>query len=231
MKIKSKIDVITNSSTEVFTLRTDKSLKEVSDWLHENTTGFCEPEIMSLQKEDGVLQELIDFGYLTNPDDPKSMSDFLMRRILKTSYYDEHYNEVEIEHSKPLLEAWLEHLWLNRSELNRYLRKKYDPEHWKVKDGTCWEEITDHDKFIKRALQGSIDYELEDQESYPPGFIEAFLNSWTGPLPETLKLSDRMNAKYWEGKIGFMGTEDNSIPYEDFDKINDTFDGSNWHMG
>lgn len=231
MKIRSKIDVITNSSTEVFTLRTDKTLSEVSEWLHQNTSGFCEPEIMTLENPDGVLQELIDFGYVVNPDDLESMSGYLMRQILKTTYYDENYNEIEIEHSKPLLKAWLEHLWLNREELNKFLRKKYKPDHWKVRDGTCWEEITDHDKFIKRALQGSIDYELEDQESYPPGFIEAFLDSWTGPRPKTLELPDYNNAKYWIGKIGFSGTDDNSIPYEDFDKINDTFDGSNWHMG
>ena len=231
MKIRSKIDVITNSSTEVFTLRTDKTLSEVSEWLHKNTSGFCEPEIMTLENPDGVLQDLIDFGYVVNPDDLESMSGYLMRQILKTSYYDENYNEIEIEYSKPLLKAWLEHLWLNREELNKFLRKKYDPGHWKVREGTYWEEITDHDKFIKRALQGSIDYELEDQESYPPGFIEAFLSSWNGPRPKTLELPDYNNAKYWVGKIGFSGTDDNSIPYEDFDKINDTFDGSNWHMG
>lgn len=231
MRIRSKIDVITNSSTEVFTLETNKTLSEVSNWLHQNTKGFCEPEIMTLENPDGVLQELIDFGYIVNPDDPKSMSGYLMGQILRTSYYDEHYNEVEIEHSIPLLKAWLEHLWLNHEELNKFLRKKYEPDHWKVRNGTCWEEITDHDMFIKRALRGSIDYELEDPESYPPGFIDAFLNSWSGPLPETLKLPDYKNAKYWIGKIGFSGDSDNSIPYEDFDKINDAFDGLNWHMG
>ena len=184
---------------------------------------------MTLSDEGEVLQELIDFGYVVNPDDPKSMSGYLMRQILKTTYYDEHY--IKIEHSIPLLKAWLEHLWLNKEELNKFIRKKYSPEHWKVRDGTCWEEITDHDKFIKRALQGSIDYELEDQESYPPRFIESFLDSWTGPRPITLELPEYKNAKYWVGKIGFSGDSDNSIPYEDFDKIKDTFDGSNWHMG
>ena len=197
MKIRSKIDVIPNSSTEVITLRTDKTLSEVSEWLHKNTSCFCEPEIMTLSREDGVLRELINFGYVVDPDDLESMSGYLMRQILKTSYYDENYNEIEIEYSIPLKKAWLEHLWLNRNELNKFLRKKYTPDHWKVRDGTCWEEITDHDKFIKRALQGSIDYELEDQESYPPGFIEAFLNSWSGPRPKTLELPDYNNAKYW----------------------------------
>jgi hypothetical protein len=231
MKLRSKIDVITNSSTEVFTLRTDKSLSEVSEWLHQNTSGFCEPEIMTLENPDGVLQELIDFGYIINPDDLGSMSGYLMKQIHKTSYYDEHYNEIEIKNSKPLLEAWLEHLWTNKDELNRYMKKKFPPEHWKIKHGTCWEEITDHDKFIKRALLGSLDYELEDPESYPPGFIDVFLNSWTGPKPKSLELPEYLNAKFWIGKIGCSGTEDNSIPYEDFDRINDTFDGSNWHMG
>jgi hypothetical protein len=73
MNIRSKIDVITNSSTEVFTLRTDKTLSEVSDWLHQNTSGFCEPEIMTLENSDGVLQELIDFGYVVNLDTPDSI--------------------------------------------------------------------------------------------------------------------------------------------------------------
>ena len=44
MKIKNVIDVITNSSTEVFTLKTTASLEDVSDYLKENTSGYEEPE-------------------------------------------------------------------------------------------------------------------------------------------------------------------------------------------
>jgi hypothetical protein len=231
MKIKSKVDVITNSSTEIFTLRTSKSLQEVSDWLHENTSGFCEPEIMTLSGDSGVLYELVDSGYLVDPENQESMTGYLIKAIGSTFYYDEHYNKIEIEHATPLFKAWLEHLWLNKEELNRFMRKKYGPEDWRVRDGTCWEELTDHDKFIKRALQGYIDYQLECQESYPPRFIESFLDLWTGPRPITLELPEYKNAKYWVGKIGFSGDSDNSIPYEDFDKIKDTFDGLSWHMG
>lgn len=199
--------------------------------MHKNTRGFREPEIMTLSNKDGVLQDLIDFEYVVNPDDPGSMSGYLMRQIGKISYFDDNYKIHEIEHAKTLLKAWLEHLWLNKDELNKFMRKKYDPEHWKVREETCWEEIVDHDKFIKKGLQGSIDYELEDPESYPPGFVEAFLSSWNGPQPKTLELPEHKNAKYWVGKIGLSGDHDNSIPYEDFDKINDTFNGLNWHLG
>lgn len=219
MKIKNVIDVITNSSTEVFTLKTTASLEDVSNYLKENTSGYEEPE--RLTKYGHILQELVDFGYIYNPDDWSSMEEYYLEHVFnKTEEYNWETGEsFEIPGAKELNEAWEEHVYKNRGIINQIYREYYG-----------WENRTDIHELLDDNKENCW---FDSVRSYflPSNFIKDFLESYKGQLPETVNLPDELNINYWIGGIGVMGTGDNSIPYETWEGINETFNGRNWHLG
>ena len=101
MKIKSKIDVITNSSTEVFILNTERSLEEVKVILSKITSGYDTPVI--LKEGEGILDELVDWGYLYR--------DF--REYLINVYFLEN-----------LKDLWEDYIWKNRDAINEFNKHK-----------------------------------------------------------------------------------------------------------
>lgn len=59
--------------------------------------------------------------------------------------------------------------------------------------------------------------------------MEKFLDSYQGIIPEHFNLTP--DANNYIGKIGFIGEDDNSIPYETWETIQKLFGGTNWHLG
>jgi hypothetical protein len=214
MKIKSVTDVITNSSTEVFILNTDKSLEEVTKILYEISSGFKDPEIC--QKSGEVLQSLLNFGYIFDKNDPESMEDFYWQVISHSSYFDwDTCKDIEIPGIKEIQEEFVDYIWERRKEINK-LRKSSRYE------------------FIKKDLIKSkkdIDISRYSFGRFPSRFITGFLKQYEGTLPSAFNLPEVMDVKTYVGKVGFIGKGDNSIPYESWDKINKLFKGTNWYLG
>lgn len=232
--IKSITDVITNSSTEVFTCRTTKSLREVSEFLRRATSGYDQPEIMS--KDKGCLKRLIDFGYLVDPDDPESLREWILNAIFLTDSWDEDYNFHEIPHAKELKLAFGRHIWKNLDYLQEYVKNKYPSDSFVMRYGGFLGEdsykpyLVDEGTFLDAYMDDRF-YDVKHGSYYPEGFIENFLESYEGQRPATLIIKDEDNANYYVGQIGFMGLDDNSIPYESFEEINDYLNATNWHLG
>ena len=76
MKIKSIVNVITNSSDETFIIKTKESIDEVNEWLSENVRGWYD-----LQRVDSVkspiISEIVDgFDYLYDSKDINSIKKY-----------------------------------------------------------------------------------------------------------------------------------------------------------
>ena len=231
-RIKSKIDVITNSSTEVFTCRTSMGLSEVSKFLKETTSGYHEPEIM--KKSKGCLKCIIDFGYLVNPSSKRSILDYYLAVIMETDYCDsDTFDIIEIPGAAEIKNAFGVYLWDRKEEVKAYGLKIFGKGNWRT-DGFLEGDPEDgpytREQFMKEFNNDFI-LGIKDSEMYPPGFIEDFLDSIPGGRPERFKIPEDLNADSYVGQIGFIGLEDNSIPYEDWDKIKEKLNARNWHLG
>lgn len=218
MKIRSKTDVITNSSTEVFILDTDKPLEEVKEILKSITSGYKTPEYQ--QKDSEALHELIDFGYLCDPDDPESVKDFKVSCLNIYSFYNKKtWEEIEIPGQKEINKAWKKFIWENREYINSEFHKA---------NPNSYQNYNPIDE--RRVDAGNVQV---SSYNLPDGFVEKFLDSYQGIIPDHFNLTPdhKKNANRFVGKIGFIGEEDNSIPYETWETIQKLFGGSNWHLG
>ena len=227
MKIKSVVDVITNSSTEVFTIK-NYDLPTILNLVSENLKygGYTIPEIMEDQGNK-VIESLHDFGYLYDTDDKEDMERFYLNFLLseteaetineKTGLYEIR----EIPGAKDLILAWKQHVWNNREMLNNYARSS-----------NLWKNYNLIDEAFGVEYCTSKLYRPCD---LPPNFIEDFLKNYPGTLPkETSYPNEDITVKFWIGKIGLMGTEDNSMNYEDIEKLLDIInedDIYHWHLG
>ena len=204
MKIRSITDVITNSSTEVFLLDTTKSLKEVISILPKITEGYLSPVIMNRGDKYGPLDRSISWKYLYGEGEEEKL-----RYIFSIIEEDPKLWELsyEKEYPKDLSEF--------RDEFSSYMEDKI-----KSPDGT----IIPKDFIITEVCRRHM-----MRNNFLKEFIEKI---WSPrPLPEILKIPENLIISYWEGKIGFMGKENNSIPYETWDKITETFGGLKFHLG
>ena len=82
MKIKSIVNVITNSSDETFIIKTKESIEEVNEWLSENVRGWCD-----LQRVDSVKSPIISgivdgFDYLYDSKDINSIKKYHIEQVI-----------------------------------------------------------------------------------------------------------------------------------------------------
>ena len=218
MKIKSVVDVITNSSTEVFTLNTKLSLDEVKNILKELLPegGYEAPEVM--KKGEGILKELEDFGYLYDPSKIEDIERYYLEVFSETERWTDDYKLEKIENADKLQEAWNTFVWNNRKRINDLFRKNYPRRKEDYIPATV-----PRDEVFRCICSWDIEFF--------PGLVSEFLKSYSGPYPDNFVLPDNLKVDHWVGKIGFSGTDDNSIDYEKFSAINGILDGINWHMG
>ena len=228
-KIKSITDVITNSSTEIFTCRTTKSLDEVSEFLKNNTSGYRKPEIMSKKK--GCLKELIEGGYVVDMDDPVSINELKLRVILRAPYRQ---SDPDFDRRAKLKRAFADYLWEHKGEVSKYISENFSENYWINQNGgflMSEPEFTEsYDSFVRNCLKGNI-WEIEYAEIYPDTFINSFLLEYQGDLSGLFDVHETHRADYYVGQIGFMGKGDNSIPYDTWDIIKKELNATNWHMG
>lgn len=58
-----------------------------------------------------------------------------------------------------------------------------------------------------------------------------FLKSYDGPKPTVWEISKAEDVRRLDGKVLVVSNDDNSIPYDTWDKINSLFNGWNIHLG
>ena len=108
MKIKSITDVITNSSTEVYLIKTSESEDQLSDWLGINVQGWAGLHKIE-SSSDPDLKELIDYEYLYDSKSKKSMMEY-------------HLKEVFCKTDLSLGIAWVKFIRNHRYRINKYCK-------------------------------------------------------------------------------------------------------------
>ena len=234
----SILDVITNSSTELFVCDTDKTVEMVKEILaaDPNVYGYEEPWVFELKRyrewkrkyreaQEKSGQYVKETGVI-DPD-YQNMWEDKFHNILGWFYDTEDPEDIE------------------------YLRKHYID--YGDMSGNCW--TSDSSPFndrIRNAQKKAVDEFLKTKED-GVGKIESEWGVSVDALrAEIQKIYDETQGleikpdwwtnplKYYynnqpisdlDGKIMIVGESDNSIPYDHFDWIENTFNATRHHLG
>lgn len=228
IKIQSQSDLITNSSSELFQLRTNDTVEQVNEILTQITTGFNYPVLFSY-KEYKKDKDKFDEFCNTLPDD-----DFDERWDKIDKFKEEHpvfaiYNTVkgwffDEDDPEKVMSVYKHYLCFDY---------EYDPEHIQKMDDLQKE-------FQIFVLQNDyIDdeyrrYPLYSSRVYEEAFTEFMKNHKLPPAKDLIEDYGYYygNVKDLDGSILVLSEDENSIPYKTWDAIRETFKGTqNYHLG
>lgn len=236
--VQSISDLITNSSSEVFILDTGKTCEEVNDILKGFTSGFAYPEVFSLKDyrewrkklRSGEIEEgwsypgtifSIANGWFKDPEDEEDLlnlrMDFLFDPFDTIDYGNEYIaHGYSSSYKEPIHDAFIEYLNKNWDkvayDINRVLAEEEDD----AVDCIDWKTLHRHSYWLKDALED---------------VAKEFLKSYDGPRPTVWEISKAEDVRRLDGKVLVVSNDDNSIPYDTWDKINSLFNGWNIHLG
>lgn len=239
MKIKSIVNVITNSSDETFIIKTKESIDEVNEWLSENVRGWYD-----LQRVDSVkspiISEIVDgFDYLYDSKDINSIKKYHIEQVfcsVERGTYNVTKEELEIRAN--LCDKWLIFLAENRSLINKIARKR-KKESW-VYD--CY-RLPKIDEIYLEAITLNNGNVIYDVYPYYIKYINKLIPTWLykkfiaqycseNKTPSNWKLPKDMDINTYIGGYGFTTTDENSISYEDMQKIVHKYtESKHWHLG
>lgn len=205
--IQSFSDIITNSSSELFVLNTNNTIQKVKEILSSITSGYIDPIIFNLENYNKWKE---DDSFVSN---------------LENTYFDtvkDWFTDLDDEDS--LFEYRLQ-AFCNIMEYNSldvcYFRENNIPFY------------TEFMKFAKtiglKSISGFSIYR-ENKEEECKEFFNRFeksgniLPSWWNPKEED-------TIQGLNGKVLLLSCDENSIPYESFDFINEILNGYNLHLG
>lgn len=226
LDIQSTSDVITNSSSEVFILKTNKTCEEVNNILKSFTSGFRYPEVFHLDEYRKWRE--------TYKDDREYHEETLYNYIEDFYIDPENENDMIYHYSQFLFDPW------------KY--EKIGDYEYKASGCNChhqinidfWKYLNNYTEEIKKVIPEYKPYKTYKEFEYDdyylkwriPGFIvKNFMDTYTGKIPRELKLSKYENVLSLDGKVLVLSESENSIPFDDFNKINELFNGYNVHLG
>lgn len=233
IKIQSFTDLITNSSSELFQLRTDKTVEDVAEKLAEITSGYSQP----------VYFDLAD--YRKNIKTYRTEKEKLEQKMGNDNKsWDQYWKELN------LLEKQIPNCYIY-NVINGWFFDKEDSEHienayrnylcnynwWKSRKNNLddlqkrFREFVIENNYIKDPWGNATElnsYYIEDEafEKFRKTHDEVpleILEEWTS--------MDYGNVEDLDGCILVLSENENSISYDDFDLINDIFCGTNYHLG
>lgn len=229
IKVQSITDLITNSSSELFQLRTDQTVEQVSEALKTMTSGYCQPILFDLKeyrKNRNMLREMLND---IRPDSDAS---------------DEEWHEY-----------WMKSDQIERDNPDYFVMDTlagwfFDPENPEsafelYKNYLCYRndwDKEDLDPLQEEFRQFVTDNNyLENKDHWNPFMewnikeeaFEKFIASHEMPNPR-----DCAEYSYYYGSVEqldgcilVLSEGSNSIPYDTWDAINNTFNGTNYHLG
>ena len=182
----SFVDVITNSSTELFVCDTNKSVELVKEILASNSDlyGYNEPFLFSIKeyRKNKNNYPFID-GWFKDADDYNDIKESRLEII----EYGQNYNQSEYRDR------------LHKNSIGEDGRWNFE---------------------LKKLEVEKIYTEIEQQSIKPKWWDNAIQNTFPYNSIQDL-----------DGKIIIIGIADNSIPYEQWDWINNTLNAYNIHLG
>lgn len=201
---QSESDVITNSSSEVFIMNTDKSPEEIVNILRTFTYGF-NPNIYRFNLEE-YKKALAD----RNPD----LYDERFGYATPFNVAQEEF--VDKKDKLACAKVLVRNLWWEEDGIIKkfcdYIGHPYDPEMWSV---TLVENISDYNINSENA-EKVLKWFKDNKYLFEYGYCD---------LDNLKDLNDL------DGKLMLFSENDNSIPYEDFEKIEELFNAKRIHLG
>ena len=205
--IQSFSDIITNSSSELFVLNTNNTIQKVKEILSSITYGYIDPIVFNLEKYNKWKE---DDSFVSN---------------LESAYFDtvkDWFTDLDDEDS--LFEYRLQ-AFCSIMEYNS-LKVCY----FKESNIPFYTEFMKFAKTIGLKSINSFSIYRENKEEKCKEFFNQFeksgniLPSWWNPKEED-------TVQGLNGKVLLLSYDENSIPYESFDFINEILNGYNLHLG
>lgn len=236
--VQSISDVITNSSSEVFILEAGKTCEEVNTILAGFTSGFRYPEVFSLKEyrewrtklRNGETEEGWNYpgtifeianGWFKDPEDEEDVLD-LRRDFLFDPFETKDYGNGIISHGysssykEPIQDAFIEYLNSNWDEVGNIINDVLIQHDEDTVTSINWKTI--------RRNHYAFEGRLTD-------VANKFLKTYNGPKPTVWDIDERSDVRNLDGKVLVVSEDDNSIPFDTWDKINELFNGWNIHLG
>ena len=205
--IQSFSDIITNSSSELFVLNTNNTIQKIKEILSSITSGYLDPIIFDLEKYNKWKE---DNSFVSN---------------LESTYFDTiegWFTDLDDENSlfDYRLQAFRNIMEYNSLEVC-YFKESNIP---------FYTEFMKFAKTIGLKSINSFSIYRENKEEKCKEFFNQFeklgntLPSWWNPKEED-------TIQGLNGKVLLLSCDENSIPYESFDFINEILNGYNLHLG
>ena len=205
--IQSFSDIITNSSSELFVLNTNNTIQKIKEILSSITSGYLDPIIFDLEKYNKWKE---DNSFVSN---------------LESTYFDTiegWFTDLDDENS--LFDYRLQ-AFRNIMEYNSlqvcYFRENNIP---------FYTEFMKFAKTIGLKSINSFSIYRENKEEKCKEFFNQFEKSGN-TLPSWWNPKEEDTVQGLNGKVLLLSCDENSIPYESFDFINEILNGYNLHLG
>ena len=205
--IQSFSDIITNSSSELFVLNTNNTIQKVKEILNSITSGYQDPIIFNLE------------SYNKWKEDNSSVSN------LESTYFNTVEDWlIDLDSEDSLFEYRLQ-AFCNIMEYNS-LQVCY----FKENNILFYTEFMKFAKTIGLRSVERFNIYIENKKEECKEFFNQFeksgniLPSWWNPKEED-------TVQGLNGKVLLLSCDENSIPYESFDFINEILNGYNLHLG
>lgn len=237
--IQTVSDIITNSSSEVFILNTNKNCEEINNVLSTFTSGFRYPEVFSLKDyrewrkkfRNGDIEEDWNYpdtifeianGWFKDPEDEEDLFD-LREDFLFDPYKLIDYGNGFVAYSfnpsyqEPIHKAFIEHINNNWDKVGSIINKVLEEDFNKSPVNKAdWTTIRSHHYWMRDGLRD---------------FTKEFLKNYNGPKPTVWDVPYSDDVTRLDGCVLVVSEDDNSIPFDTFSKINELFNGWNVHLG
>ena len=205
--IQSFSDIITNSSSELFVLNTNNTIQKIKEILSSITSGYLDPIIFNLEKYNKWKE---DNSFVSN---------------LESTYFDTiegWFTDLDDEDS--LFEYRLR-AFCNIMEYN-----SLEVCYFKESNIPFYTEFMKFAKTIGLKSINSFSIYRENKEEKCKEFFNQFEKSGN-TLPSWWNPKEEDTIQGLNGKVLLLSCDENSIPYESFDFINEILNGYNLHLG
>ena len=205
--IQSFSDIITNSSSELFVLNTNNTIQKVKEILSSITYGYIDPIIFNLEKYNKWKE---DDSFVSN---------------LENTYFDTVKDWLtDLDDEDSLFEYRLR-AFCNIMEYN-----SLEVCYFKESNIPFYTEFMKFAKTIGLKSINSFSIYRENKEEKCKEFFNQFEKSGN-TLPSWWNPKEEDTVQGLNGKVLLCSCDENSIPYESFDFINEILNGYNLHLG
>lgn len=205
--IQSFSDIITNSSSELFVLNTNNTIQKVKEILSSITSGYIDPIIFNLENYNKWKE---DDSFVSN---------------LENTYFDTVKDWLtDLDDEDSLFEYRLQ-AFRNIMEYN-----SLEVCYFKENNIPFYTEFMKFAKTIGLKSINSFSIYRENKEEECKEFFNQFEKSGN-TLPSWWNPKEEDTIQGLNGKVLLLSRDENSIPFESFDFINEILNGYNLHLG